>query len=260
MAEADMKESDVLLLILDISGYTRFMVSTRSTLVHGQLIISELIEALADRAQVPLRIVELEGDAILLFAVREPGEAVWEDFRRGLFAKLHEFVTAFFSRMEEIKKSNLCSCSACKHISSLRIKAIVHSGRAVEFRLRQFVRLSGPDVIAAHLLLKNSVPSRQYFLLTDSAWDLLDEEHKVNFKRGSETYGDIGTIGTHVHILDGPGHTGEPELTASKSVGRLLEALRRTIWMMARSMIVRVGLRSMRRFRNLPDSEATISD
>lgn len=260
MADSDMKESDVLLLILDISGYTRFMVSTKSTLVHGQLIISELIEALADRVQVPLRILELEGDAILLFAFREPGAQAWESFRRSLVEKLHEFVTAFFAKMEEIKKSNLCSCSACKHISSLSIKAIVHSGKAVEFRLRQFVRLSGPDVIAVHRLLKNSVPSQQYFLLTDSAWDLLDQQQKMKFTKGSETYEDIGTIGTHVYIMDSPADAGELEVDASKSVDRILKALYRTSRMMAQTMIVLLGLSGMNKFRNLPDSEATSSD
>jgi len=255
MADADMKERDVLLLILDISGYTRFMVSTSSTLVHGQLIISELIEALIDRAQLPLRIVELEGDAILLFAFRDPGEAAWEGFRRGLFAKLQEFVTAFFAKMKEIMESNLCSCSACKHVASLRIKAIVHSGKAVEFRLRQFLRLSGPDVITVHRLLKNSIPSHQYFLLTDSAWELLDEEHRGKFTAGSETYGDIGTIETHVYIMESPGYTGQPELTASKSISWSGKAMGRTMRMMVRSMIVRLGLRRMQKFRNLPNSD-----
>ena len=260
MADSDMKESDVLLLILDISGYTRFMVSTNATLVHAQLIISELIEALVDRVQVPLRVLELEGDALLLFAFREPGEAVWEGFRRELFAKLQEFVTAFFEKMEEIKKSNLCSCSACKHISSLKIKSIVHSGKAVKFQLRQFVRLSGPDVIAAHRLLKNSVPSQQYFLFTDSAWGLLDEEHKSKFTTGSETYEDMGTIGTHVYIMDSTGDTEKPDDRAPESLGMLLKALTRTVGMMMRSMIVRLGLKRMQKFRNLPDSEAAGGD
>jgi Protein of unknown function (DUF2652) len=255
MADTDMKESDVLLLILDISGYTKFMVSTSSTLVHGQLIISELIEALIDRAQLPLRILELEGDAILLFAFREPGEAAWEGFRLRLFAKLEEFVMAFFVRMKEIMASNLCSCSACKHLTSLRIKAIVHSGKAVEFRLRQFLRLSGPDVITVHRLLKNSIPSNQYFLLTESAWELLDEEHRGRFTAGRETYGDIGTVKTHVYIIDAPRNIGQAGVTPSESIGWSPKAIVSTMRMMVRSMLVRLGLKRMQKFRHLPISE-----
>ena len=50
----------VLLLLADISGYTRFMLSHGTALRHSQTIISELLEALLRRIDVPLRLASVE--------------------------------------------------------------------------------------------------------------------------------------------------------------------------------------------------------
>jgi len=44
---------DVLLVIADISGYTRFMVATATELRHGQAIVTALLEAVLERAELP---------------------------------------------------------------------------------------------------------------------------------------------------------------------------------------------------------------
>ena len=46
----------VLLMLVDISGYTRFMVSHDRELRHSQMIIGELLESLMRQVEVPLRI------------------------------------------------------------------------------------------------------------------------------------------------------------------------------------------------------------
>ena len=62
-------EKAVLLALCDISGYTRFMVAHREALAHGQVIITELMQALLREANLPLVVAKLEGDAVFLYAV-----------------------------------------------------------------------------------------------------------------------------------------------------------------------------------------------
>jgi hypothetical protein len=49
----------------------------------------------------------------------------------------------------------------------LTLKLIVHYGEMSEFRIGNFTNLYGQVVIEAHRLLKNSIPSNAYVLLTD---------------------------------------------------------------------------------------------
>ena len=67
----------VLLMLVDISGYTRFMVSHEKELRHSQMIIGELLESMMRQVDVPLRISRIEGDALFLYAVKSGEEAVW---------------------------------------------------------------------------------------------------------------------------------------------------------------------------------------
>ena len=47
------------------------------------------------------------------------------------------------------------------------MKAIAHHGEAAFKRFRQFEELAGEDVIVAHRLLKNSIASKEYILMTE---------------------------------------------------------------------------------------------
>ena len=53
----------VLLIIADISGYTRYMTANAKTLSHSQIIITELLKTILQRIELPLEVAELEGDA-----------------------------------------------------------------------------------------------------------------------------------------------------------------------------------------------------
>jgi hypothetical protein len=53
-----------LLLLADISGYTRFMLGTSTALSHAQAMITERVDTLIAEIRIPLRVVEIEGDAV----------------------------------------------------------------------------------------------------------------------------------------------------------------------------------------------------
>jgi hypothetical protein len=192
----------VLLILADISGYTRYMTANAKTLSHSHTIIAELIQAIASAIEIPLEIVELEGDAIFLFC-RKPGDpATWQAQRELVYRKLLEFFHRFRARLQELRRSNVCTCHACANIDQLRLKVLVHSGEVLVHRVLQFNKLSGVDVILIHRLLKNSVERPEYLLLTEAAHRDLQFPTDVRFETGSEQYEHLGSITTFVHYLE----------------------------------------------------------
>ena len=67
------KPEPVLLIIADISGYTRYMTANAKTLAHSQTIITELVMAIVKQAELPLEVAKLEGDAVFLYCRKESG-------------------------------------------------------------------------------------------------------------------------------------------------------------------------------------------
>lgn len=59
---------EMFLVIADISGYTKFMLTSRTELVHSQGIISDLLHVVIVQFEMPLTISKFEGDAIFIYA------------------------------------------------------------------------------------------------------------------------------------------------------------------------------------------------
>ena len=188
-----------LLIIADISGYTRYMTANAKTLGHSQTIITELVESIIHQVDAPLEVAKLEGDAIFLFCRKPTDAARWQEIRAEISRKLLEFFQCFREKLSQLGRSNTCSCHACTHIEKLRLKIIVHSGEVLFHRVLHFNELAGTDVILVHRLLKNSVKSDQYLLITEAARRELVFPEAITFKSGSEKYEDLGLIQTTVH-------------------------------------------------------------
>jgi len=191
----------VLLILADISGYTRYMTANAKTLSHSHTIIAELIQAIASAVENPLELVELEGDAIFLFCRKHPDPAMWKGQRELICHKLMEFFQRFRVRLQELRRSNVCTCHACANIDQLSLKVLVHSGEVLVHRVLQFNKLSGVDVIIIHRLLKNSVGRPEYLLLTEAAYRDLQFPADTRFEPGSEQYEHLGQVTTFVHDL-----------------------------------------------------------
>ncbi len=85
----------VLLMLVDISGYTKFMVSHGKELRHSQLIIGALLESLMDQVDVPLRVSYVEGDALLLYAIKSGDAVVWRRRSQNLVVRLLSLFEVF---------------------------------------------------------------------------------------------------------------------------------------------------------------------
>ena len=189
----------VLLMFVDISGYTRFMVQHAKELRHSETIVRELMESLIEQVDVPLRVAGIEGDALFLYAIKSGDDDVWR--RRGatLVDRLSTLFDTFAQRLVEIGAYSVCNCHACRAVGDLKLKVIAHSGEAIFTKIAGHSSLSGPDVITVHRLAKNSVPQDQYMLMTETAYEDLGAPEGVEITEGAEEI-DTGTFRTYVFV------------------------------------------------------------
>lgn len=197
-----MEQKRLVVLLADISGYTQFMLETASSAVHGQMLIDSLIEAIVANVDIPLVLQEIEGDAVFLYAADPGSEAGWQQVLRDVGRKLEHFFTAFITQMGIAAESAPCGCAVCANVDKLGLKLIVHVGEAVFHEVAGRRRVSGSDVILAHRLLKNSVPSHEYLLLTEQAWQHLAGELDGEYEVRQEQCDGFGEVGVRVRYLE----------------------------------------------------------
>jgi hypothetical protein len=190
----------VMLIIADISGYTRYMTANAKTLAHSQTIITELIKAIINQIDLPLEVAKLEGDAVFLFCRKQNPAQPWPEAKQMIGKNLLALFRMFSQKISELSRSTHCHCHACARIDTLRLKVVVHSGEALFHRVFNFVELAGVDVIIVHRLLKNSVDGGQYLLLTEAARGDVEFPEPIHLSGGAETYEDIGQIKTLIYL------------------------------------------------------------
>lgn len=197
------KAERLLLILADISGYTRFMLASQIALVHGQQVITSLIEAILREVEIPLEVKEIEGDAVFLYAVRPGDNEAWSEVCGEVGRKLLRFFEVFSAALVAESESTICPCSVCRNLDGLKLKIVVHSGEALFHSIGPFADISGVDVILAHRLLKNSVASDEYILMTDRAYRELRFPSEIEVKKHSEEYEGFGAIVAFVHLKSG---------------------------------------------------------
>jgi hypothetical protein len=215
-----METRRVILVIADISGYTRFTRLHRLSQAHAESIICELLEAVIAQTEHPLKLHEFLGDAASFYALSDGTPTT----AREVFDQVNRLCEAFRERSGELTgECGLCVCGACRAAGTLRLKVIVHEGEAVITRLRDFERVSGEDVILTHRLLKNSIPAHEYVAVTDGFLRSLGELTGPVPETRREQCEGIGDV--TVAVFPAPGQQ------APNSARRPLAAVRMTIRM-----------------------------
>ena len=162
-----MRICQAFLIVVDISGYTRFITERSLTLEHAEQVISDLINTVLDKTRSPLVLNKLEGDAALMYAEIDGSVPQAE---REILGQVRSFFPAFRQRVAELSQQRQnCSCDACRNITALTLKAFVHTGEILLKKIRQFDEVAGEPVILLHRLMKNSVVGSEYVLLSDAA-------------------------------------------------------------------------------------------
>ncbi len=154
-----------LLFIPDISDFSQLAHST--DVLTGRQITYELLSAIINSNTMQLTIGEVEGDAIFFYRHGKPpslGE---------LMHQYEEMSKGFENKRTELEETLGMTWN-------ISLKIIAHYGSMAEYNIGPFKKLYGEVVIEAHRLLKNSIDSNSYLLVTDA----LMEQRQV--KKSSE--------------------------------------------------------------------------
>lgn len=178
-------ENKSLLFIPDISGYTKFVQTTEAE--HSQHVIAELLEVLLEANTQDLMLAEVEGDALFFYKLDElPSQ-------EKLLAQVETMFSAFHSHLKKLQKNRICPCAACATAPELKLKIVAHSAELQFLEVKGNRKPFGPEVIEAHRLLKNSVNSENYVLISRELASHIgmpfDYKSKVfSFNGGSDLY------------------------------------------------------------------------
>jgi hypothetical protein len=186
------------LIIADISGYTAYLTGTE--LEHAQDVLGKLIQSILDAFQPPVRLVELEGDAVYVYlpASEAAGARVLEIIEGAYFA--------FARQRELIEQVAPCVCLACRSVPMLDLKFVVHFGEFAVQELAGRAKPIGPDVILVHRLLKNSIAEAMglhaYIFFTDAALTRLGlDAAALGMRPHREEYEHLGVVSGAVRDL-----------------------------------------------------------
>lgn len=174
-----------LLFIPDISGFTHFVQTTEAE--HAQHVIAELLEILINSNTQDLQLAEVEGDALFFFKEKEVPS------QEKLLAQIETMYTAFYSHLKMLEKNRICPCKACASAINLNLKIIVHSGILQFMEVQGRKKPFGESVITAHRLLKNSIESDNYVLLSRNTILAISmpadyQSALYSFKEGEDCY------------------------------------------------------------------------
>lgn len=152
-------EKTGLIFIPDISGFTSFV--NKTEIEHSRFIIEELLETIINSNELELNISEIEGDAVLFYKFGDPPKL------QQLVRQVESMFTGFHKEIQNYQYRRLCQCSACINAADLSLKVIIHYGEYSSYRVKEFSKLLGKDIIVAHQLLKNDIDQHEYMLVTD---------------------------------------------------------------------------------------------
>jgi hypothetical protein len=187
------------LVIADITGYTAFL--SGSELEHAQDSLGSLLNLLLRETKAPLKVANLEGDAVFTYAVEG-------SFLQGqtLVEAIEQTYVVFRRALRQMVLNTSCRCNACKNIPNLDLKFFVHHGEFGLQKLGSRVDLVGTDVTLLHRLAKNTITEKTglvaYAAYTEAAVEALDaSEMSANMIRHSETYEHLGKVDLFVQDM-----------------------------------------------------------
>ncbi|GAB2772379.1 hypothetical protein HNQ93_000757 [Hymenobacter luteus] len=152
------KQVPALLLIPDISGFTRFIEESGSP--QAPFLVADLLEILIEANTLDLQVNEIQGDAVLFYRLGPPPPVA------ELVRQCRRIYLDFQNYLRLVARDTGSELAAALHELALTLKIVVHYGRVSVARIREYTKLMGRDVIVVHRLLKNNVTGSEYVLLS----------------------------------------------------------------------------------------------
>lgn len=187
---------NAILLVADISGWTKFVRKHAVSASHARQIVVRLLKAIISVTEPPLTVAELEGDAVFLYALCEAGEA--KRVAAQVKAQVPRMFRAFKDEMRVLTAKPRCSCDSCWSVEKLRLKQVVHAGEVALEQIGKFEKLFGFDVIVVHRMLKNSLDAKKYLMLTERAYHALDGFYDMEPEERTEKLDGVGPVAMKV--------------------------------------------------------------
>ncbi len=169
-----MTQPNTLLLITDISGFTRFIASNdpESGMDHAR----RMLEIILKSNDLGLELCEIEGDAVFFYMRKGmPGS-------ESLIRQIRKTFRAFQDYLLDHSLQ-----------TELGVKFYVHAGNCQMLNIGGRSKIFGIDVIGIHRLLKGVSGELNYLLITKRAADLLGLDPRRSFE-GCASYDHIGEI------------------------------------------------------------------
>lgn len=193
------------LILADISGYTAFLAAVgmahQDQMHKGETppaypLMTTLLDAIVHSLAPPFTLAKLEGDAV--FAYADDGDLPIRG--DALTACLRGCYASFREHLAKTENALTCTCVACSSGARLDLKFVLHHGSYVAQTIAGGTELLGPDVTAAHRMLKNDAVAvtgwPAYALVSDAAVEFLglSDEPGVRLELEYEHVGRVGAI------------------------------------------------------------------
>lgn len=150
--EADkVKIEQGIILIPDVSGFTNFVSSI--CIEAGRYIMRELLMSIIQSNTLDLEISEVEGDAVLFYKFcNNP--------------TIEQIITQYELMLKNFREKLELIEELIERKLDVSLKLIAHYGSFTQYTIGNFSKLYGDAVVQSHALLKNTVQSDTYLLLT----------------------------------------------------------------------------------------------
>jgi len=154
--------------------------------------------------------------------------------------------TAFHALQQKIACLNNCPCQGCVQVANLKVKFVAHLGDVAPQRVKRLTKLAGFDVIFVHRMLKNSVPVREYLLMSEPLWERADERVRTGARLLEEELEGVGRARTWYLDLAALAVPLPPRPKVT-----WLAQQRETLGVVLRALPYALGLRKLGGLRNL---------
>lgn len=240
--------TNAILLVADISGWTKFVRRHAVSAAHARQIVVHLLRAIINATEPPLTVAELEGDAVFLYALSEPGDL--QSVAAKVKAQIPRLFRAFDAEMKLLSTRPRCSCESCSSVEMLRLKQVVHAGEVALEQIGKFEKLFGLDVIIVHRMLKNSVTAKQYLMISEPAYEAMGGFYDLEPEKRVEKLKGVGRLETRVFDEDQIGEVLQlleneegslPEPSLGQIIKWRLKLMARSLLAMASGTMFRVS-------------------
>jgi len=188
------------LLVANIFGYTAFIKQTE--IEHAQSIIDDFLNTLIENFLPPLIFSKTEGDSIFAYT---PDDS----FTKGqtLLEAIENLYCIFAITRESMHRNTVCPCKACKSITGLDLKLVLHYGTYSFTTVNSQQDLIGIDIMAIRHLSKSPISDETgingFAFITSECIEALEiNDFAKNLKTYSDTCEHIGIINGFVYDLN----------------------------------------------------------